>query len=167
LIGVIPKESQAQVVGEFFELFKTPWEFYKPGRRYEVVVATADQLPEINARLLLVYGCQAKSIDARYGMAIHSRHRGASVRYQKTALPIYGELANFEQTCASAPLITASAEVPGLRAVSTTGDVVIRLGYDLFQEAHLLLTEGQPSEYAHVPTPVSYTHLTLPTICSV
>ena len=27
------------LVREFFELFKTPWEFYRPGRRYHVLLS--------------------------------------------------------------------------------------------------------------------------------
>ena len=40
------------MVEEFFELFKTPWELYRPGRVYDVVIATADEMPDINAKLL-------------------------------------------------------------------------------------------------------------------
>jgi len=152
LIGVIPKEGQTQVVQEFFELFKTPWEFYKPGRRYDVVVATADDLPEIDARLLLAYGCQSKNTDARHGTVVHSRLRGARLPYQQTGLPVYGELATFGQGDSSVPCITTSAGVVGLRNVSATGGVAIRLGYDLFQEVEFLLMQGQPVEYAQIPT---------------
>ncbi len=152
MIGVISKEGQTQVVQEFFELFKTPWEFYKPGRRYEVVLATSDDLPEIDAKLLLVYGGQSKSIDSRYGLLVHSRVRGICLPYQQTCLPVYGEVATFEQADNSVPSITTSAGIVGLRIVSTTGDALLRLGYDIFQEAQRLLTEGQPGEYAHVPT---------------
>jgi hypothetical protein len=152
LIGVISKENQGQVVEEFFELFKTPWEAYKPGRRYEVLVATADDLPDVSARLLLVYGCQTSSIDARQGVVVRARHRGARVCHHKFDVPIYGELATFEQVNSSTPVMTASAGVAGLRSVSATGDVVIRIGYDLFEEVRFLLTSGQPGEYARIPT---------------
>ena len=54
MIGVIPKPRQVEVVEEFFELFKTPWELYRPGQVYDAIIATADEIPEVTGRLLLV-----------------------------------------------------------------------------------------------------------------
>ena len=45
MIGVIAKAGQVGVVEEFFELFKTPWELYRPGQVYDVIIATADEIP--------------------------------------------------------------------------------------------------------------------------
>ena len=39
MIGVVARANQARLVEEFFQLFKTPWEFYTPGRAYDVVIA--------------------------------------------------------------------------------------------------------------------------------
>ena len=36
MIGVIADSAEQDVVREFFELFKTPWEFYRRDRRYDV-----------------------------------------------------------------------------------------------------------------------------------
>jgi len=38
VIGVVAKEAEHPVVREFFELFKTPWEFYDSNRDYDVVL---------------------------------------------------------------------------------------------------------------------------------
>ena len=40
MIGVISKDGQKWAVEEFFELFKTPWEYYRDGRMYDVIVLT-------------------------------------------------------------------------------------------------------------------------------
>jgi len=53
VIGVIARADQQQVVEEFFELFKTPWEIHRSGRHYAVVIATVDDVPEVDADLLL------------------------------------------------------------------------------------------------------------------
>jgi hypothetical protein len=42
MIGILCKNAEQKIVQEFFELFKTPWEFYVPSRSYEVVIASAD-----------------------------------------------------------------------------------------------------------------------------
>ena len=40
MIGVLSNAAEARAVEEFFELFKTPWEFFVPGRRYDLLVST-------------------------------------------------------------------------------------------------------------------------------
>ena len=45
VIGVVAKSSDENVVREFFELFKTPWEFVQPGRSYDVVPVSYTHLP--------------------------------------------------------------------------------------------------------------------------
>lgn len=150
MIGVIPKPNQAEVVEEFFELFKTPWELHRPGRVYDVVIATADELPEVNARLLIVYGPARKGIDAHLGIAARGWHQRALLRHRGTLLPIYGDLQTFADDSAGIPCATANGEIAGLRG-SSGGSTVIRLGYDLFEEIQFLLTAGQPVEHAHIP----------------
>ncbi len=151
MIGVIPKADQIAVAEEFFQLFKTPWEIYEPGRTYDVVVATTDEIPEVDTRLLLIYGSAAKSSDARSGIAVGSRHQGASLNYQGILLPIYGEVRTFEERSAGIPCVTAESGMAGLR-VRSADSTVMRLGYDLFHEVQLLLSAGQPVEKAHIPT---------------
>lgn len=151
MIGVIPKVGQEAVIEEFFELFKTPWEFYKQGRAYDVVLAAANDIPEVDARLILVYGSEIKSIDAREGITECSRHSGGSLSYQGIDLPVYSELLTFEQgrgtSCAA-----AKSGIAGLRLMSAKSATVLRFGYDLFQEVQFLLSHGQPVEQAHIPT---------------
>jgi len=152
MIGVIPKANQVAIIEEFFELFKTPWEFYREGRTYDVVVATADHIPEVDTCLLLVYGSEIKSTDTPNGITVRSRHRGGSLNYQGILLPIYGELITFEEGSSGIPFVMAALGIGGLRVLSAEGAAVIRLGYDLFQEVQLLLSAGQPIEQAHIPT---------------
>ena len=151
MIGVIPKADQITVVEEFFQLFKTPWEFYGQGRTYDVVVVTSDEIPEVDTRLLVIYGSEVKSSDARNGIAVRSRRQGGFLNYRGILLPIYSELLTFEERGACIPCITANGGVAGLKL--RLGDsTVMRLGYDLFHEVHFLLSAGQPVENAHIPT---------------
>jgi hypothetical protein len=152
VIGVISKTDQAAVVEEFFELFKTPWEFYEPGRSYDVVVATVDDLLEVDTRLLIVYGAEANSFDARNGITVRSRNRSGALSCQGAVLPIYGNLTTFEESGKCDPCVrTVAGIIAGLRTTSAASTAILRLGYDLFQEVQLLLLAGQPTEHAHVP----------------
>ena len=55
MIGVISKQKEHEVVEEFFQLFKTPWEFYNPDRlHYEVLIATDGNIPETDAPLMVL-----------------------------------------------------------------------------------------------------------------
>ena len=151
LIGVIPKSDQVGVVEEFFELFKTPWEIYVPGRAYDVVVATAREIPRVDARLFLVYGPEPRQIDASIGLRIGQQKTGGLLRMPGSRLPVYGGLATFGAGDAGTSCVMATSGVAGLQV--TNGDsTVIRLGYDLFDEIHCLLSAGQPPEFAHIPT---------------
>jgi hypothetical protein len=151
LLGVIPKPGQMAIVEEFFELFKTPWEFYRPGRAYDVIISTADEMPEVNAKLLLVYGPATKSIDARIGITARARQEHAVLSDQDTFLPIYGSTLTFADSSNGAACVTLNSQTAGLR-VSSPDATLIRLGYDLFDEVKFLLSTGQPLEHAHIPT---------------
>ncbi len=153
VIGVIAKKGQAEAVEEFFQLFKTPWEYWKPDRRYDVVIATVDDLPTVDAKLLLLCGAETKSLDARSGITVRTRHKGGLIDNCGTSLPIYGECATFEESRAAVPCLAGATGMAGMRYVVVEADtIVVRLGYDLFKEIHILLSVGQPAEYAHIST---------------
>src|SRR2546426_653684 len=139
MIGVIAKSDQAAAVEEFFQLFKTPWEFYQPGRTYDVVVVTSDDVPEVDARLLVIYGANLRTIDARIGVAARARRRGGSLTYRSSQLPVYGELLTFEERDAAILRVSTTAEAAGLR-IHGANITVMRLGYDLFDEVCYLLS---------------------------
>jgi len=151
LIGVIARPDQVEVVEEFFELFKTAWEYHRPGRVYDVVVATADEIPQVRARLVVAYGPRTKNLDAWVGIAGRERHRGAWLSEGETGLPIYGELSTFAAGANRSCCVTRNREIAGVVAGSPDS-IVIRLGYDLFDEVRFLLSSGQPVEHAHLPT---------------
>ena len=151
MIGVIPKSHQRRAVEEFFELFKTPWEFYRPGRPYDVVVATANQIPDVSPKLLLVFGPAARDIDIPFGFAGRERNRRAVLKDGDDLVPIYGDVLTFADGDARVCCADTNAGIVGL-SVTTLNSTVIRLGYDLFDEVEFLLSAGQPVEYALTPT---------------
>ena len=53
MIGVIHKPEEREIVEEFFQLFKTPWEQFQAGRAYDVVVISTNDPAPKDARLVL------------------------------------------------------------------------------------------------------------------
>jgi hypothetical protein len=152
LIAVLSSADDAPAVEEFFQLFKTPWEYYQPDREYDIVLVTSERVPELAARLLLVYSSGTTTIDRPNGIRVTSRQCGATVHVGGTPVPIYGSLTTFDGDRANAiALTTTSGSIAGVRVDSARG-CTIRLGYDLFTEVKLLLSVGQPTEHARVPT---------------
>ena len=150
MIGVVCGREDAAVFAEFFELFKTPWELYEHGRDYDVVLAGAGDVPELDAGLLVIHGAREARGDDRFGAA-GVRFSGGVLRHRGTRLPIYGALRTFvEREPGTAYVHTDDDAVAGVRI--RTGELtVVRLGYDLASEVRSLLSAGQPVEHAGVP----------------
>jgi hypothetical protein len=140
VIGVITRRSQLPVVEEFFELFKTPWEVYRPGTAYDVIVATTDPVTELDAKLVLVYSSKALKLDA--GLAESGGEgRGGVLRHGRRDVPVYGGLLTFQAATGCEPAcVTSCGDVAGVKTSSKPA--IVRLGYDLFDEIRGLLAEG-------------------------
>ena len=151
MIGVVASEAEHPVVVEFFELFKTPWEFWRPGTRYDVLLCSNSMVPENDASLLLLYGSQPQAFERDRGIKTQSVRGLEFVSFHGERMPIYGNCLLFDEqqnkilfhngTNSAAAISTASGE-----------QAVVRFGFDLFEEVHHLLTKGQPAELASIPT---------------
>jgi hypothetical protein len=151
MIGVIADSADHDVVREFFELFKTPWEFYRRDRRYEVVLCAADSRVDEEAQLVIVYG--GRRVQSDQEQIIHSDSRPTSFRilsYRGRRIPIYGDRVTFPETGNDVLRDEYSQECAGY--LQQSGEKVLaRIGYDLFGEVRTLLTAGQPSANADIP----------------
>jgi hypothetical protein len=150
LIGIISKPNQVEAVQEFFQLFKTPWEFYRPEEAYSVVIATSDELPNIRTKLLLIYGPEVKNTDARLGIESCKHVESLHLNYRISSIPIYGTVCTFSNAGIGRPCVMAGTNMVGVKA-SIFDTPVLRLGYDLFDEMQFLMTVGQPPENAFSP----------------
>jgi hypothetical protein len=149
MIGVISRESQRAAVEEFFELFKTPWEHCREGGAYDVVITTDPAVPVPPAKLVIAFGSEGTPHDGRNGITIRSREERRNVEWEGAMIPVYGQLATFENQ--PAPFFSTGgnsvSHSPGL-----SGCGFLRVGYDLFDEVRFLLRKGQPVDRAQVPT---------------
>ena len=151
MIGVLAKTVDRQIVAEFFELFKTPWEFYRTNGEYDVVISTNGDIPKVPVRLLIQYSSNLLQSDSEHSINIAVTHHMTMLQDASRRFPIYGKVAVFEDS--GEELVTAARDlgVVALR-IGTTDGQVIRAGFDLFDEVTYLLSKGQPAEYAPIPT---------------
>jgi hypothetical protein len=146
MIGIVASESEHAAVTEFFELFKTPWEFHRPGAHYDVLICSNSQVPENNARLLLLCGAQRQPFEKYRSIKTGCAPGHNFVVFRGERIPIYGSCLLLEG------LGNEVLVHKGTNRVASDAQVTVRLGFDLFEEVRHLLTQGQPAEFASMPT---------------
>lgn len=122
MIGVVVNPDERPAVEEFFELFKTPWEFFEPGNTYDVVISSEAEAETDAPLVVLLSAGETEQTLSRQG---------------DITLPIY---------CGS------TGETLLWRENAVGSQQVVRLGYHLWREIDFLLRVGQPVEHAHIPT---------------
>lgn len=150
MIGVIANTSDCQVVHEFFQLFKTPWEFYQPDRHYDVlIVSEGENLPIVPVKLTIHYCGSRTQSDAE--REIGPQQKGGDLSYKGRRIPIYGDCITFRNKRDAFLTEGTSRRSSGYQGLAN-GAPYIRVGYNLFREIRALLTVGQPPENAGIPT---------------
>lgn len=150
MIGVLYREHQKAMVEEFFELFKTPWEPYRLGRGYEVVLSTHPSASVLSVPLLLAFCPETMPLDDQIGIQINSCSEGGEIEWKNSRIPVYGRLATFAENRKHV-VCRIGSDSTG-RQVEFPGRIIYRLGFDLFEEIGHLLRTGQPVEKARIPT---------------
>jgi len=153
MIGVVAYPGDYVLVREFFELFKTPWEFYRSEEQYEVLLCAREDVSVLgaSAKLVVVYAGQETLLDEVDKIEITSHRKRGALSYKGGRLPIYGNHITFLTKGISLLKDEESQQAVG-SLVKSGSKVVARIGYDLFQEIRVLLTDGQPPENAGIPT---------------
>lgn len=152
MIGVIADRADQDVVCEFFELFKTPWEFYQENRSYEVVLCGANVEFRKAAALTVCYSSQATHFDEEHQtQPSRCAESPRYLSYQGNRIPIYGDCISFADAGNGFLTIADSGEKAAY-VRGSAGKALVRIGYDLFREVRTLLTEGQPVANAGIPT---------------
>jgi hypothetical protein len=151
MIGVIADPSEHAVIREFFELFKTPWEFHRRDQHYDVLLCAGDGLLDNTAKVVLFYAGSRTHHDEEQNIPTSSRGRSARILlYWGDRIPIYGNAITFPEKGCS--LLRDEDSHECATYVDRSGDrVLVRIGYDLFGEVRALLTVGQPPANAKMP----------------
>jgi len=134
---------EQDIVAEFFELFKTPWEFHREEGRYDVLVCTRKEVPPNSARLVLLYSSETTMSATEAGPAQKSRPGGTRLIHRGRQIPIYGDVATFPDS-RFAVVAEESTGMPVAFPRSSGNKTVLQVGYDLFKEARYVLSAGQP-----------------------
>jgi hypothetical protein len=140
IIGVVCNPDERPLVQEFFELFKTPWEFYQPERHYDVVLSTQLSLDEIRAKLLIVYNSSSELT-----------REGVYLEYQGATFPVYGAVKVFKSANEALVRLHGTDEAVVMESARHPMRV-LHVGYNIFREVDYLLTSGQPERNALSPT---------------
>jgi peptidoglycan/xylan/chitin deacetylase (PgdA/CDA1 family) len=151
MIGVVADSSVQNVVSEFFELFKTPWEFWRPGRRYDVVISAGGGCLDSAAKLVVCYSAQRTPFDDAHQLPVGAERKGpCTLAYRGAGIPIYAGSTAFPGGCGTPLAEDRLGEC--LAYLQRRGESALaRVGYDLFNEVRMLLVEGQPPANAGVP----------------
>lgn len=152
MIGVVANPSEFVVIGEFFELFKTPWEYYVTGKHYDVVLCSEDfAFQDSSAALVVIYAGHRLPHDPEETIeTVPQGRQGRMLRYKEKQIPIYGDCVTFRE--GTNVLIDESSGHSVVHLTRSRGRTIARIGYDLFEEVRTLLLDGQPIAYASFPT---------------
>lgn len=150
MIGVIAKQSEVEIVKEFFQLFKTPWKFYQNQMAYDIVITTEEPVADIDAKLCIIYNSAHTEWDKKTGLSHGSKSQNTIIRFRNIRLPIYGQIATFSSTFTPLVTIDKTSDAAGVE-IRYNNKKFLRIGYDLFEEVALLLSKGQPIEDALIP----------------
>ncbi len=149
MIGVHTTAFLRPFAEEFFELFKTPWEFYSAGRRYEVLICCGIEPENYSAQLLLIYSGTGTDEN---GDVLRRAAATTFFVYHEDRIPIYTN--HITPGCSVNLEIEHSGPAAGGSAMG-----VVRLRYNLFLEVAFLLRVGQP--VAAATTPALELHISL------
>ena len=98
----------------------------------------------------MLFGAERQAADARYAIDTLPKRHGGWVRWGAGLLPVYGDLLGFAEHSSGTACLSSDAGICGLR-MESGATLVLRLGYDLFDETRVLLANGQPAEHANIP----------------
>src|SRR5215470_5063050 len=90
MIGVVAKGEERDIAREFFELFKTPWEFCRDGVHYEVLLCADDGFDYRAAQVVIVYGSTARECDRKTNVPSETPRSNTTLSWGGERIPVYG-----------------------------------------------------------------------------
>ena len=149
MIGVAAHPTELEIVHEFLELFKIPWEPAVAGRKYRAVLSTVGPPRDFDADLIVIFGSRPCSTESAAGVGVGERADAGRCEWNGRGFPLYGRAATFAGGGPS--ILTCGREALDYRT-RQNGRQVWRVGYDLLEEVRCLLTSGQSAAWALSPT---------------
>src|SRR5277367_3776928 len=151
MIGVIADFADQEVVCEFFEMFKTPWEFYRSDRLYDAILCVGDGRPDQTAKLVVLYAGGETHFDKDHRIQTGcQRTHPCFLMHRGNRIPVYGNSVTFPNE-RNAILTDADSQQCSAYLYRSGERMLARIGYHLFSEVRMLLTVGQPPANAEMP----------------
>jgi hypothetical protein len=141
MISVCASESDHPVVREFFELFKTPWQFHTSGAPAKILLCDNCEPPANDAALVMIFSSSGAGCPPARFTTPGAVSETALFEFEQIRFPVY---------CGK--LLDAASKNILFERSPENGAILIRAGYGLFAEIRQLLTAGQPEEFAATPT---------------
>src|SRR5438105_15440555 len=95
MIAISTNPEHRAAASEFFELFKTAWEFYRSGEEYDAVICCGIIPSDIRASLVLVYASNELAFDQQHQLkVVRQDHSEELPSYRGWRLPLYAGLAS-------------------------------------------------------------------------
>src|SRR5260370_36521395 len=98
MIGVSISPLQRDIAKEFFELFKTPGEFYKDDGKYDVVLSTSGDFCGEASQLLIIFGGESGPNDLEGGRPVKSPSHRFVLSEEGNRSPTYPGVDDFPCT---------------------------------------------------------------------
>src|SRR3989442_7467587 len=134
MIGVVAKPEDRETVREFFELFKTPWEFCRANVRYEVLLQGDGTSAHPPADLVLLYGSQPNAFDYERKRLPGPVRREATLSWHGERIPLYGRSVPFSSHGRAPELVFEDTRQPLASVVGSARGTILRVGFRLVQE---------------------------------
>lgn len=150
MIGVIVPPERARAVEELFELFKTPWEPYRPDQPCDVLIAVGAAPPAAAAKMRIVFA-SASPHAATAGAPQEAVRPAAMLHSGEVGIPLYRGVRPIAPVRGAEIWAEADGQ-PAVVAERTADGLTVRVGFDLFAEVEWLLDHGQPPAQADHPT---------------
>lgn len=152
MVGVVCSEKSRSLACEFFELYKTPWEFVQPGKYYKVILVSDGELEFPTASLTIIYHNAPHPNDSTLDIDSKTNENFVILENGLRAIPIYTGCQTFGIREESRLVESKSRESAIVENSDTSSQKTVRIGYSLFEEMKYLLQQGQPIEMSLYPT---------------
>lgn len=151
MIAVAIHPDRLPAASEFFELFKTEWEIYRPGNPCNILLTDGTAPPDVSTQLYLIFTPEQQLRDRFSADQPDPQKKECRVTLPDgTELPVYTKCKRFNNHRDALITETQNGQTIAYAEYRPNGKT-IRVGYDLFDEISYLISTGQPPENAAIP----------------
>src|SRR3981189_2090929 len=130
MIAVATNPELRASASEFFELFKTAWEFYRSGQEYDAVICCGITPPDIRASLVLVYSSSELTFDRQHQLQVlRHDHSPELPSYRGWRLPVYTGLTSVISNEKRDSPVAHKTKYSLAMQIRIGGQSFIRIGY--------------------------------------